>query len=468
MPRAQRPRVGLRALPAAFPWPPLPSRRRRQGGLISGRRSWRGSPDFPAQRDFGAGALSAARYVLRATLASCRSTGYTICLCRRGTGRDTSWYNDAHRGQAIEGQGVDADRRKRTASVRCRVLKALLEGGEDVVAVYCAPDEPAARPTRWPRRPARRASCCASRTRSRRRRGGRTRRATPGPDGHGVRHAPRPEPVLNTPTHGSIQYHPSLLPRHRGPSAINWAIIQGDPKTGIAIFWPDKGLDTGPVLMLREVEITAGRHARQPVLRKLFPLGVEAMVESVDLVREGRAPKLVQDEAQATYESWCRKADVEIDWSPAGRRRLQPHPRREPAAGRVDDVGSEQVEVLDSEPRRRATRARRRGRSSPSTATGSWWPRAAARSRSGSCALAARRWPPATTRAPRASSPARGSAAASVRPRSRMAAVGVEVEPGVPTRDAPRLVWNRLDFATQSQGSRRNRAPRPHPGLRRF
>src|ERR1700754_1558121 len=67
-----------------------------------------------------------------------------------------------------------------------------------------------------------------------------------------------PEPVLNTPTHGTIQYHPSLLPRHRGPSAINWAIMHGDEKTGVAIFWPDEGLDTGPVLMLKEVAIEPG------------------------------------------------------------------------------------------------------------------------------------------------------------------------------------------------------------------
>ena len=64
-----------------------------------------------------------------------------------------------------------------------------------------------------------------------------------------------PEEVLNTPTHGTIQYHPSLLPLHRGPSSINWPIIWGSTRTGLTIFWPDNGLDTGPVLLQRELEI---------------------------------------------------------------------------------------------------------------------------------------------------------------------------------------------------------------------
>ena len=53
-----------------------------------------------------------------------------------------------------------------------------------------------------------------------------------------------PDEVLNIPTHGTIQYHPSLLPLHRGPSSINWPIIWGAKKTGLTIFWPDNGLDT--------------------------------------------------------------------------------------------------------------------------------------------------------------------------------------------------------------------------------
>ena len=159
-----------------------------------------------------------------------------------------------------------------------------------------------------------------------------------------------PESVLTIPTHGAIQYHPSLLPRHRGPSAINWAIIHGDPTTGIAVFWPDEGLDTGPVLMTREVEISPDDTLGSLYFDKLFPLGVEAMVESVDLIRAGRAPRIAQDEALATYEGWCGKADVEIDWrKPVGEvydliRGADPRP------GAWTTVDGEQVEVLGCEP----------------------------------------------------------------------------------------------------------------------
>jgi methionyl-tRNA formyltransferase len=124
-----------------------------------------------------------------------------------------------------------------------------------------------------------------------------------------------PEEFLNIPTHGTIQYHPSLLPLHRGPSSINWPIIMGEAKTGLSIFWPDNGLDTGPILMQKEVEIGPDDTLGSIYFDRLFPMGVEAMLESVDLVREGKAPRIVQDEAKATYESWCTKDEVEIDWS---------------------------------------------------------------------------------------------------------------------------------------------------------
>ncbi|MBT6273534.1 MAG: methionyl-tRNA formyltransferase [Chromatiales bacterium] len=124
-----------------------------------------------------------------------------------------------------------------------------------------------------------------------------------------------PEEALNVPTLGSIQYHPSLLPAHRGPSSINWPIIAGKDRSGLTIFWPDNGLDTGPVLLQKEVEITPDDTLGSVYFNKLFPMGVEAMLEAVDMVRDGTAPRIVQDESQATYESWCKRSDVEVDWS---------------------------------------------------------------------------------------------------------------------------------------------------------
>ena len=106
---------------------------------------------------------------------------------------------------------------------------------------------------------------------------------------------------------------------HRGPSSINWPIIHGRTETGLTIFWPDDGLDTGPVLLQKTTAIDPDDTLGSIYFDRLFPMGVEAMLEAVDLVRDGKAPRLVQDEAQATYESWCTAEEAGIDWSrPAG------------------------------------------------------------------------------------------------------------------------------------------------------
>ncbi len=159
-----------------------------------------------------------------------------------------------------------------------------------------------------------------------------------------------PQPVLDAPKLGTIQYHPSLLPRHRGPSSINWPIIQGEAKTGLTIFWPDEGLDEGPILLQKEVAIGPDDTLGSLYFNQLFPLGVAAMVEAVDLVRDGTAPRVDQDHSQATYESWCRKDDAEIDWTkPAGEvynliRGTNPQP------GAWTTVGGKELKVFDCNP----------------------------------------------------------------------------------------------------------------------
>src|SRR6266545_4883085 len=121
-----------------------------------------------------------------------------------------------------------------------------------------------------------------------------------------------PEDFLNIPTKGSIQYHPSLLPAYRGPSAINWPIIKGE--TGLSIFWPDNGLDTGDVLLQRKTPISDTDTLGSVYFDRLFPMGVEAMLEAVDLVKAGKAPRIKQDESKATYEGRCGPDNAHIDW----------------------------------------------------------------------------------------------------------------------------------------------------------
>jgi methionyl-tRNA formyltransferase len=124
-----------------------------------------------------------------------------------------------------------------------------------------------------------------------------------------------PLPFVKVPTQGAICYHPSILPRHRGGSAINWALIMGDRETGLSIFWTDAGIDTGPVLLQKRIPIGPEDTTGSLYFNRLFPLGVEAIVESVDLIKMGRAPRMVQDESLATYEPLCNDKVAGIDWS---------------------------------------------------------------------------------------------------------------------------------------------------------
>ena len=124
-----------------------------------------------------------------------------------------------------------------------------------------------------------------------------------------------PEEALNAPRLGSIQYHPSLLPMHKGPSSINWPIINGENKTGLSIFWPDNDLDTGPILLQKDVVIDPDDTLGSLYFNHLFPMGVDAILEAIDLVRDGTALRLNQDPAKGSYEGWCQRTDVEIDWA---------------------------------------------------------------------------------------------------------------------------------------------------------
>jgi len=124
-----------------------------------------------------------------------------------------------------------------------------------------------------------------------------------------------PPPVFNAPRLGSICFHPSLLPKYRGGSAINWTLIKGETKTGISLFWVDEGIDTGPILLQKEARIDPDDTAGTLYFNTLFPLGVEAIGEAVDLIKAGNPPRLPQDESRANYDPLCRDEHARIDWS---------------------------------------------------------------------------------------------------------------------------------------------------------
>ena len=194
------------------------------------------------------------------------------------------------------------------------------------------------------------------------------------------------------PTRGTIQYHPSLLPRHRGRSAINWPVIKGETETGLTVFWPDGGIDTGDVLLQRTTPISETDTLGSVYFDRLFPMGVEALLEAVGLVAAGTAPRIPQDEALATYEAPCEKQNARIDWgkpvkqvhdlirgcdpSPGawttcGGQTLQvfaaaPQPARDVAGvggamGEIVDVGDDGFSVVCADGRLRVTRVRPAG-----------------------------------------------------------------------------------------------------------
>src|SRR6202042_1398139 len=195
------------------------------------------------------------------------------------------------------------------------VLEALIKRGEDVVAVYVAPEKPGAKAD------ALKEAAVAAGLKVMQPASYKTPEVLAEfkalkPDLQVMAFVTLfvPEEFLNAPTHGSIQYHPSLLPAYRGASAINWPIILGEKETGLSIFWPDDGLDTGDVLLQKKTPIAPADTLGSVYFDRLFPMGVEAMLEAVDLVKAGKAPRLKQDETKASYEGRCGPDNARVDW----------------------------------------------------------------------------------------------------------------------------------------------------------
>ena len=157
-----------------------------------------------------------------------------------------------------------------------------------------------------------------------------------------------PQAVVNAPTYGSIQYHPSLLPMHRGPSSINWPIAMGATKTGLTIFYPNDGLDEGDILLQKTCDIGPDETIGDVYFKKLFPMGVDAMLESVDLVRAGKAPRLVQDLSKGSYESWFKKDVAQIDWSKPAAEVYNLIRAGNPAPGTWASIKGQNVDIYDS------------------------------------------------------------------------------------------------------------------------
>jgi methionyl-tRNA formyltransferase len=125
-----------------------------------------------------------------------------------------------------------------------------------------------------------------------------------------------PPEVVDAPPHGSLCFHPSLLPRFRGGAAIPWQIILGEEESGVTVFRPDEGIDTGPIVVQKDgVKIGPTATAATLYYQDLYPLGVEALCEAVTLVDRGEAKLRPQDESQASFQGLVDDAAARIDWS---------------------------------------------------------------------------------------------------------------------------------------------------------
>ena len=124
-----------------------------------------------------------------------------------------------------------------------------------------------------------------------------------------------PQSLCEIPQHGTIQFHPSLLPLHRGASSISWSIILGRKETGFSIFRPTDGLDEGPVVLMRSVPIEPDDTLGTLYFNKIFPAGVQGLLDAADQVVAGKAAEQIQDETNAGYEGIIRDAESRINWA---------------------------------------------------------------------------------------------------------------------------------------------------------
>ncbi len=112
-----------------------------------------------------------------------------------------------------------------------------------------------------------------------------------------------PGDITDAPPNRSVCFHPSLLPRYRGGNAMQWQIILGERESGVTVFVPDEGVDTGPIVVQRGgITIDASDTTGTLFFKKLYPLGVDALVDAVTLVASGDGQLTVQDESLATHQ----------------------------------------------------------------------------------------------------------------------------------------------------------------------
>ncbi|MDP6455274.1 MAG: methionyl-tRNA formyltransferase [SAR202 cluster bacterium] len=123
-----------------------------------------------------------------------------------------------------------------------------------------------------------------------------------------------PVEVLELPPFGCLNIHPSLLPRHRGPSPVATAILDGDVQTGVSLMKLDEGMDSGPILAQRDAAI-GDQENTEDLTERLFEMGASLLIETLPKWIDGTITANPQDDSQVTVSGLLERADGEIDWS---------------------------------------------------------------------------------------------------------------------------------------------------------
>jgi methionyl-tRNA formyltransferase len=156
--------------------------------------------------------------------------------------------------------------------------------------------------------------------------------------------------MIRLATHGGINYHPSLLPKYRGGSAINWAVISGETETGVTIHQIDEGVDTGPIILQEKVVIDPDDTVKSLYFDKLYPLGVKMIAEAVARIREGKARFTPQDDSQASFQPVIKEKDTVVDWKQTTQRVYDLIRGSNPHPGAATSFKGEKLKIWDARP----------------------------------------------------------------------------------------------------------------------
>jgi methionyl-tRNA formyltransferase len=243
------------------------------------------------------------------------------------------------------------------------VLEACLARGDQVAAVFCAPEKEGARPDAL-RAAAHEKGLKLHQFKSLKEPEAAQAMQAAGADigimAFVLQFAP--QAFVSIPQHGTIQYHPSLLPKYRGPSSINWPIVRGEKETGLSIFRPTDGLDEGAVILQKKTPIGENDTLGNVYFDRLFPMGVQAMLEAADRVLAGKHQETVQDESQASYEGWFREAEARVHWHYHVDAIHDLIRGADPAPGAWTTLGGQKLQLYDSRKERARTFGAVRGK----------------------------------------------------------------------------------------------------------